>query len=381
MGRRMTEPTGGELELQRRWAESRWPTPFLRGPDGEWIRVITPGRWNRGPGPDFRDAQILDGAGRARRGDVELHIEPGAWLQHGHAEDPAYRDLLLHIVERGSPAPDSARGSSPGSLRSRDARIPDAIRLPPVDAKIEADAGLSGPPTPPCTTIGERAGAAAVEARLLQIGQRRFRRKADELQSLPVPEGPGTAADRRAWLAAARALGQPHNAERAERGARRALEDAAGWGGVQPLIERKGWRRGRGALGSPEGLGLILSTMLRRWTAAGAGPWASFERLASLPRREAIAELRIARRLGPTRAAQLLADAVYPLTDAWLQWSRLPAVRYRRTDELRERIEGEAGAGFGWLHPQTQALLELERSRCRHGACRICPLAALSRGS
>ncbi len=358
----MADHPANELELQRRWAESDWPTPFLPMGSGGAIRVISPGRWNHGPGPDFHGAQILDEQGRARRGDVELHIDPSDWLQHGHSADPAYRDLLLHVVER-----------APRNPAKLDPRIPDATTLPPATTdSVEA---------PPCAEIVQRVGAPAVKTRLLQIAQRRFIRKTAELHALRVPTGPGTEADRRAVIAVARALGQPHNATLAQRAAEQTLDGTGSWERVQPRIEAADWRRGRGALGSPNGLSLVLTTLLQRWTTAGSAPWATFERLASLPRREAVDELRIAKQLGSARAVQLLADAVYPLTQSWRQWLRLPGARYQRTDELRARLDYDAQIDFGWRHPHTQALLELEQTRCRQWACRVCPLAGLARGS
>ena len=363
-----------ELALQRRWAESCWPAPFLETGGGRSVRVIWPGRWNRGPGPDFRGAQILDADGRARRGDIELHLEAGGWLQHGHSDDPAYHDLLLHLVERPR---------RPGT--GLDPRIPDATLLPSPRSGFATHSAAE----PPCADVVERAGPAAVEARLLRIARRRFLRKVAELHALAVPEGPGSERDRRAVIAAARALGQPHNADLAERAAQQAIAAAARWPDVRPVIESPAepatgggvWRRGRGALGTPDGLSLVLVTLLGRWTAADGRPWSAFERLASLPLPAAVAELRIAKHLGSGRVRQLLADAVYPLSGAWSAWQALPGSRYQRTDELRARLERDdhdGGAPLGWRHPQTQALLELERTRCSQGACRICPLAALT---
>ncbi|MDE2746479.1 MAG: DUF2851 family protein [Chloroflexota bacterium] len=383
------EPAAGELELQRRWAESRWPTPYLHPSGGGTVRVIAPGRWNRGPGPDFRGAQILDSTGRARRGDVELHLEAGAWIQHGHADDPAYQNILLHLVDGG------ARGRR--SARTTDARIPAATPLPEPWRSVAA--------APPCDGIVERTGAAAVETRLLQIAQRRFRRKTAELRHLEAPPGPGSADDRRSVLAAGLALAQPHNTAVAGRAVRRALPEADRWAAVAPQIDGTGWRRGRGALGAPGGWQDILMTLLRRWTTGASTPWRAFRELSSLPLPAAAAELRIAGMLGQGRAVQLLADAVYPMTGAWRPWAQLPGARYQRTDELRGRIDGVSRAGdpdesvepgvgnergnrskpegdrLVWRHPNTQALLELERTRCRHWACRVCPLAALDRRS
>ena len=368
----------GEQALQRRWAESRWPTPFLyparaqgSADHGEPVRVIAPGSWNHGPGPDFRGAQILDADGRARRGDVELHLRPSAWLQHGHAEDEAYAGILLHVVEQAERR---------GAAGAGDPRVPTAVPLP---EQVGSGAGPAdgGRPRLPCREIVAQAGRFAVDARLQRIAARRFQRKMRALGGLEVPDGPGEPRDRRAVLAAARALGQPHNAERAMAAARAAVADRSCWSEVRlGRLERlpegsTEWRRGRGALGSAEGLARVLDTLIGRWSAGGAAPAAAFERLAELPSEAAVGELRIPGLLGDGRARQLLADAVYPLTGAWARWLGLPGARYQRTDELRERL----GDGLRWRHPQTQALLELEQTRCRQWACAICPLGALAR--
>ncbi len=351
----------GEQALQRRWAESRWPSPFLY--DGTApIRVITTGRWNHGPGPDFRGAQILDATGRARRGDVELHLQPGGWRQHGHSDDDAYNDVLLHVVERLTDA----------GGRGMDApRTPQAVALPSA-----ASAGTASQPIdPPCARIVRCTGRLAVEARLARIAERRFDRKMRELQALDPPTGPGEPRDRLALLAAARALGQPHNAEQTLRSAANALRGISAWSDVRPTIDAAGWRRGRGALGAPDGVAQVLDTLIRRWSEADRTPWRSIGCLAELPLDEALAALRIPRLLGTGRATQLLADAVYPLTGARARWLDLPAARYQRSDDLRDRL----GDDIRWRHPHSQALLELEQTRCQHGACRICPLAALVR--
>ena len=56
----------GELELQARWAAGDWEGPWLEAAGGP-ARVAFAGTWNRGAGPDFRGAILLDREGRARR--------------------------------------------------------------------------------------------------------------------------------------------------------------------------------------------------------------------------------------------------------------------------------------------------------------------------
>ena len=344
-----------ELELQLRWAEGRWPRPWLRlagaaGEDGGEVRVCFAGHWNRGPGPDFRDAILLDRQGRVRRGDVELHLERSGWRAHGHHRDPAYGGVLLHVL------------ADPRGLDAAPASEPAAAVLPPDDTSAAA---------PPCVTLIKRVGARAVSAKLRSLAASRLRRKT--LAVAALSDDP----DHRAALALARALGQPRNPDAMEHALRDAEFDPDA---VAAALGRRSWRRGRGPMGGRDGVAKALSTLLRRW-GAPANWAAAANRLARAPQAESVAELRIPKLLGRTRALQTLADAVYPTAlangdaaaaPAALQgWFALPAARYQRTDDLRERLT----ALPEWSHPETQALLDLERSWCRQGACSICPLA------
>lgn len=93
----------------------------LRTADGRQIRVVHPGWYNTREGPDFKDS-ILKIDGQEIRGDVEIHIQPGDWKQHGHDRDNNYRRVVLHVVHH------SSSGSNP--VRT-DAGIPDQIELAP----------------------------------------------------------------------------------------------------------------------------------------------------------------------------------------------------------------------------------------------------------
>lgn len=93
----------GEMRLQALWRGGRLPAG-LALPDGTPLEVLDPGRWNRGPGPDFLGA-LLSFGGAIRRGDVELHLRPADWDAHGHAADPAYAGVILHVT--WAPAPEA----------------------------------------------------------------------------------------------------------------------------------------------------------------------------------------------------------------------------------------------------------------------------------
>lgn len=80
------------------WFEQYFDTAALRTEDGRALSLYSPGAWNEGQGPDFRNAEFAFDNGARIRGDVELHVEASAWNQHKHATDPAYRNVKLHVV-------------------------------------------------------------------------------------------------------------------------------------------------------------------------------------------------------------------------------------------------------------------------------------------
>lgn len=85
-----------ELELSRAWSDGRLPGE-LRLVDGRRVQVVYRGVWSNSNGPDFKNAMIsLDGT--LRSGAVEIHLRSSDWYGHGHDTDPAYNDVVLHVV-------------------------------------------------------------------------------------------------------------------------------------------------------------------------------------------------------------------------------------------------------------------------------------------
>jgi hypothetical protein len=90
-----------ERLLQQIWARGDFYARDLLLRDGRSLAIVKRGRWNRLPGPDFLDAEIRVGGGadgEVLRGDIELHLRASDWGQHGHAKDPAYANVILHVV-------------------------------------------------------------------------------------------------------------------------------------------------------------------------------------------------------------------------------------------------------------------------------------------
>lgn len=90
-----------ERLLQQIWLRGEFVAKGLRLHDGRPVRIVRRGRWNRLPGPDFREAELRVGQGNeveTWRGDIELHLRAVDWDQHGHAADSAYANVVLHVV-------------------------------------------------------------------------------------------------------------------------------------------------------------------------------------------------------------------------------------------------------------------------------------------
>lgn len=86
-----------EKLLQQLWHRREFQTRGAVTADGRSLEVLHPGKWNLLGGPDFLGARLRLG-GVPLNGDVELHLREPDWAAHGHASDPAYDQVVLHVV-------------------------------------------------------------------------------------------------------------------------------------------------------------------------------------------------------------------------------------------------------------------------------------------
>ena len=97
-----------ERLLQAVWQHQRLQRAQLRTLDGQVVRVLHPGFGNVEGGPDFRGAVIQIGDAPPVAGDVEVDLRPAGWRAHGHDKNPAFKQVVLHVVweaERGIAGP------------------------------------------------------------------------------------------------------------------------------------------------------------------------------------------------------------------------------------------------------------------------------------
>ena len=79
------------------WKFKKFETLNLRTTQNDQIVIIKTGDYLELSGPDFFNAQIKIG-NQKWAGNVEIHIKSSDWYVHHHEKDPAYENVILHVV-------------------------------------------------------------------------------------------------------------------------------------------------------------------------------------------------------------------------------------------------------------------------------------------
>lgn len=79
------------------WQFAKFDTAHLKTSAGERITLIYPGHHNLNGGPDFFNARLKIND-QLWAGNVEIHINASDWYVHNHEQDPAYDNVILHVV-------------------------------------------------------------------------------------------------------------------------------------------------------------------------------------------------------------------------------------------------------------------------------------------
>jgi hypothetical protein len=142
------------------------------------LRVLHPGFWNREAGPDFRGAVVQFGQEEPRSGDIEVDLIPQNWQAHRHDRNPAFSNVILHVVWASA-----ANNSSPSPALA----LEPFLDMPVTEMQRWAVSGVaeSWPESlrgACCAPLGQlRAGQ--IEELLQQAAWVRFQRKALELET------------------------------------------------------------------------------------------------------------------------------------------------------------------------------------------------------
>lgn len=216
-----------EAELIARWGAGAWRGRTLRAADGAAYTVVYQGRPGGGAGSDFRDAALLTASGEQLLGDIELHLSPSGWRAHGHATDPRYNNVVLHVTLRAGAGVD-LEGAPLASGR----------RAPLVALAAQPEDVESAPPAPPwpCAPLAGRETLAARHGELARrAGWARLRERASGL----------AVAQARAALSASAGAGGLWGP--ADRALFTAIAEALGYGRDRDALRRCGERLAAGA--------------------------------------------------------------------------------------------------------------------------------------
>jgi hypothetical protein len=95
------------------WQFQYFDKKGLETSKGEKIDIFQPGLPNDDAGPDFANAKVRIGE-MDWAGSIEIHTKSSGWYNHHHDSDPAYENVILHVVwnedkpvlrEDGTPLP------------------------------------------------------------------------------------------------------------------------------------------------------------------------------------------------------------------------------------------------------------------------------------
>jgi len=79
------------------WRFRKFRTLELLTSNKEPLTIIHPGQYLQLAGPDFFNAQLIIGA-QKWAGNIEIHVKSSDWYLHHHQNDPAYENVILHVV-------------------------------------------------------------------------------------------------------------------------------------------------------------------------------------------------------------------------------------------------------------------------------------------
>lgn len=209
----MAEPCGTDLPLEPSfpyredllqfiWEQHLFDPLNLCTVDGGTVQVMRPGRLHRNSGPDLVEAQVRI-AGQQWVGNVEVHNRSSEWYAHGHEQDPAYDNVVLHVVYE----------------HDLDVRTKSGVRVPTVELKNRIDPGrletfkelMSAKAWIPCEPQFDQADRGRVPMWLERVLIERLERKCTDVETLHKQLN-GDALET-FWHMLARAFGFKVNAE------------------------------------------------------------------------------------------------------------------------------------------------------------------------
>jgi hypothetical protein len=191
-----------EALLQSVWQHQRLQRDRLKTLDGRPVRILHPGFRSAEGGPDFRGAVVQWPDSPIQTGDIEVDLRPSGWHAHGHDRNPAFRNVILHVIWEA----ERPQAGAPPLLP-----LAQVLDAPPGELSLwlggESADGLSDEWRGQCCAPLRNLAADKLQALLHQAAQVRLRSKAAQFQARARQAG----WDQALWEGLFRALGYKHN--------------------------------------------------------------------------------------------------------------------------------------------------------------------------
>lgn len=152
------------------WAHRLFPAAGLVTADGETVRVLSPGLHNKDAGPDFYSADVVIGT-QDWMGTVEIHTRSSDWYRHSHHTDPAYNNVILHVVEQADREVQTQSGRT----------VPQVVVTVPDHVVSHYEQLQAVVDTPPCHSRVAGEPPFLVKQWLSRLGRERLERKAADV--------------------------------------------------------------------------------------------------------------------------------------------------------------------------------------------------------
>jgi hypothetical protein len=170
-----TERPLTELELQSLWFAGEFGSEFTTT-CGKRVAVRDFGVWNHAAGPDFTGSAVQTEGG-VLKGDIELDPDVRDWERHGHATNPAYERVALHLYLQGPDARAFTRTA--GHREVMQVRLSQDMLRDGARPQLLAEARLGR-----CATPLREMESARVHSLLEAAAQYRLQRKSARLHAL-----------------------------------------------------------------------------------------------------------------------------------------------------------------------------------------------------
>jgi hypothetical protein len=79
------------------WSNKTFGHNNLKTTVGETVEIVSYGTRNYSSGPDFLNGKVKIN-GILWAGNIEMHVRSSDWVKHKHDNDPAYKNVILHVV-------------------------------------------------------------------------------------------------------------------------------------------------------------------------------------------------------------------------------------------------------------------------------------------